>query len=130
MSQSEVVQQWLKLSHQALVDQVHQLVRSHDEAARRCWTIVREHPVLAARVRGILSALERHSAEYRDAAMWRVWITQARGALTAPPPPSAPSTPPAREMITTDDDHVSRRTTVTSPHPPSPAPVIFQEPSR
>jgi hypothetical protein len=130
MSQPEVVQQWLDLPHRALVDQVHHLVRSHDETAYRCWSTVREHPVLAARVRGILSALERHSAEYRDAAMWRVWIAQARKALTPPAPPSSHAAPPARDTITTDKDHVSRCVKQPSPNTMSPAPVTFQEPGQ
>ncbi|MGH4023975.1 MAG: hypothetical protein ACRDRV_05250 [Pseudonocardiaceae bacterium] len=129
MSQRDVVQRWLSLSHQVLVEEVHQLVRSHDDRAHRCWNVVREHPVLAARVRGILSALERQSADYRDAAMWRVWITQARNALTSPRPPSSHSRPPVPEPGTADEV-VIEQPRVSSSTPAPPARMIFREPGQ
>ena len=130
MSQRDVVQRWLALSHQALVEEVHQLVRSHDDYAHRCWNVAREHPVLAARVRGILSALERQSADYRDAAMWRVWITQARSALTSPRPPSPHSRPPERETSTAEDDRDIEQPRVSSSYLAPPARMIFREPGQ
>lgn len=134
MSQRDVVQRWLVLSHQVLVEEVHQLVRSHDDRAHRCWNVVREHPVLAARVRGILSALERQSADYRDAAMWRVWIAQARSALTSPRPassqslPTVPETSPDEDL--TDEDLTIDRPRVGSNSPAPPARMIFREPGQ
>lgn len=130
MSQRNVVERWLASPHQVLVEEVHQLVRSHDDRAQRCWTVVREHPVLAARVRGILSALERHSAEYRDAAMWRVWIAQARSALTSSRPDSAHSRPLARDMSTADREGDVGIASVRSHYQASPAKVTFREPGQ
>lgn len=133
MSQRDVVQRWMALSHQVLVEEVHQLVRSHDDRAHRCWNVVREHPVLAARVRGILSALERQSADYRDAAMWRVWITQARNALTlptSPRPPPAHSRPPVLETGTADEDCTIDQPPVSNNYQAPPARMIFREPGQ
>lgn len=133
MSQRTVVERWLALSHQVLVEEVRQLVRSHDEHAHRCWNVVREYPVLAARVRGILSALEQQSALYRDAAMWRVWIAQARRALMSSQPPSSQPGRSASDTSTTDEDgtvDLAGMSTGTSYPPASPAQVIFREPGQ
>lgn len=130
MAQRDVVQRWLALSHQVLVDEVHQLVRSHDDRAHRCWNTVREHPVLAARVRGILSALERQSADYRDAAMWRVWIAQARNALTSPRPPTPQPPLPVHETSTAEEELDIDRPRVSSSCPAPPAQMIFREPGQ
>jgi hypothetical protein len=75
--------QWLSLSHTQLVDQVRRSTRERDTAV---WDRVREHPVLAARVRGILSALRAETSVTRDAAMWALWISQAQQRLNAPAP--------------------------------------------
>lgn len=132
MSQRDVVERWLTLSHQVVVEEVHQLVRSHDSHAHRCWNVVREHPVLAARVRGILSALERQSAEYRDAAMWRVWIAQARSALASSRPTASHSRPPVRDTTPEheDEDEDVVVAEASNQRPASPAPVIFREPGK
>ena len=135
MSQRDVVERWLTLSHQVVVEEVHHLVRSHDSHAHRCWNVVREHPVLAARVRGILSALERQSADYRDAAMWRVWIAQARSALASSRPASSHSAlshsrPPVRDPSTVNEDETVAIAEVSNQRPVSPAPVIFREPGQ
>jgi hypothetical protein len=130
MTQRDVVERWLTLSHQVVVEEVHQLVRSHDSHAHRCWNVVREHPVLAARVRGILSALERQSAEYRDAAMWRVWIAQARSALASSRPASPHSRPPVCDASPVAEEEPVGIADVSNQRPASPAPVIFREPGK
>jgi hypothetical protein len=132
MAQRDVVQRWLALSHPVLFEEVHQLVRGHDDRADRCWNVVREHPVLAARVRGILSALERQSAEYRDAAMWRVWIAQARNALTSSSPAAAQSRPSVRDPSTAKEEEVLDLAIASASNHYSalPAEVIFREPGQ
>jgi hypothetical protein len=84
MSTAEtLIAEWLALPQARLVDQVRQLVKQHD--ARDAWTVVRGHPVLAARVRGTLSALRAETRGTRDEVMWLVWINQARQALDRVP---------------------------------------------
>lgn len=150
MARNNVVERWLTLSHQELVDEVYQLVRRHDGHALGCWNEVRGHPVLAARVRGILSALERQSAEYRDAGMWRIWIDQARrllptsattasGAVASASVPSASgSAAPGTqaepvtsvpEMPGEDADQEADLVRVSNP-PPAAAKVTFRAPGQ
>jgi hypothetical protein len=89
-----IVEQWLAMPHPGLTDHVRRLVRGGSMTSP-VWTAVGAHPVLAARVRGILSALHSHMADHRDHAMWTLWINNARRALTTPPPaPARPETPP------------------------------------
>jgi hypothetical protein len=93
-----IVEQWLAMSHPELTNHVRRLVRG---ASRRSpvWTAVGAHPVLAARVRGILSALQSQMTDHRDHAMWTLWITNARRALTSPPPaPARPDTLPPEDV--------------------------------
>jgi hypothetical protein len=56
LTETATVKQWLALSHNDLVSHVHRLARERgmDDAV---WTQLSAHPVLAARVRGVLSAL-------------------------------------------------------------------------
>src|SRR5258708_1574618 len=70
---------WLGLTHPDLTEQVRRAVRNGATAAPS-WADVAAHPVLAARVRGILSALHSHMADHRDHAMWTLWINTARRA--------------------------------------------------
>lgn len=89
--QITTVDHWLGLSHPDLAEHVRQAVRGG--AANPVWAAVAGHPVLAARVRGLLSALLSQMADHRDHAMWTVWINSARRALA-----SAPAVEPAVEQ--------------------------------
>jgi hypothetical protein len=82
---SATVEHWLGLAHLDLTEQVRRAVRGGSTATAP-WSEVAAHPVLAARVRGILSVLQSQLADHRDHAMWTVWINAARRALVAPPP--------------------------------------------
>jgi hypothetical protein len=79
-----IVEQWLAMPHPDLTDHIRRLVRGGSMPSP-VWTAVGTHPVLAARVRGILSALHSQMADHRDHAMWTLWINNARRALTSPP---------------------------------------------
>lgn len=76
-----LIAQWLALPHAAAADRVRQLVKQHDASARKTWAALRDHPVLAGRVRGILSALRAETRGTRDEVMWLMWINQARQEL-------------------------------------------------
>jgi hypothetical protein len=132
MSQPDAVERWSALSHTDLVEEVYRLVRRHDDDAERWWNVVRDHPVLAARVRGILSALERQSAEYRDARMWRLWIDQARRVLTASSATSVQARPadPDPEPAIEAEDETLGVTRVSNTHRASPAQVTFRAPGQ
>ncbi|MCE7006965.1 hypothetical protein LWC34_29665 [Kibdelosporangium philippinense] len=127
-----VVEQWLAMPHPDLTDHIRRLVRGGSTPSP-VWTAVGTHPVLAARVRGILSALHAQMADHRDHAMWTLWITNARRALTTPPPAPArpesrhartphhpPGSPRARQPLTATPRH--RPTTIT--------PVTFLAPGQ
>jgi hypothetical protein len=96
-----IVEQWLAMPHPDLTDHIRRLVRDGSMPSP-VWTAAGAHPVLAARVRGILSALHSQMADHRDHTMWTLWITNARRALTSPPapehetPPRVDVQPPAR----------------------------------
>ncbi|MCP2241596.1 hypothetical protein [Lentzea aerocolonigenes] len=62
LTESATVKQWLALSHNDLVSHVDRLARERG-TDDPIWTQLTAHPVLAARVRGILSALR--SADHR-----------------------------------------------------------------
>ena len=79
--QSTIVEQWLALPHEHLAEQVRRAVRG-GYTHSSMWTALAAHPVLAARVSGILSALQAQMAEHRDKAMWTMWINQARQAFS------------------------------------------------
>ena len=76
--------QWLALSHGQLTERVRSTVRNTGPQAVEVWAAVASHPVLVARVRGILSALQAQMAGRRDEAMWTAWIAQARSHLNRP----------------------------------------------
>ncbi|MFI9815850.1 hypothetical protein [Saccharothrix variisporea] len=80
------VEQWLALPHHVLVDRVRAAVRPGTPSPGPLWTSLATHPVLAARVRGVLSALKAQSADHRDHPAWRARIDQALDDLTAPRP--------------------------------------------
>ncbi|ONI83150.1 hypothetical protein ALI144C_16735 [Actinosynnema sp. ALI-1.44] len=99
---STTVDSWLGLAHADLTEHVRKAVRG-GSATPDLWSEVATHPVLAARVRGILSALQSQMADHRDHAMWTAWTNRARKALDAPQPapvekpkPAAPA--PAQEL--------------------------------
>lgn len=87
-----VVERWWTLSRDELADEVRHTVRSGGAEAQKIWDAVLTDKKLAARVRGILSSLRTQMKSHRDAAMWEVWIGNARRALT---PPAKEETPPA-----------------------------------
>lgn len=87
-----VVERWWTLSRDELADEVRHTVRSGGAEAQKIWDAVLTDKKLAARVRGILSSLRTQMKSHRDAAMWEVWIGNARRALT---PPAKDETPPA-----------------------------------
>ncbi|ALG08347.1 hypothetical protein [Kibdelosporangium phytohabitans] len=104
-----VIDRWLTLTQHDLIDNVRPVVRNSPTSP--LWATVGAHPVLAARVRGILSILQAQMAEHRDSAMWKVWIAQARRAMLSgattispakqpeqaqPRPAPAPSVSPRR----------------------------------
>jgi hypothetical protein len=126
-----IVEQWLALSHPELADHVRRLVRGASRPSP-VWTAVGAHPVLAARVRGILSALHAQMADHRDHAMWTLWITNARHALTPPPAPARPDTPPrADAQPPTRLTPGSTTPAATPPHRPTTiTPVTFQAPGQ
>lgn len=87
------VEQWLALSHHELVDRVRAAVRP-GSVGGPMWTDIATHPVLAARVRGVLSSLAAQSADFRDRSAWRARIEQAQAALRGPVAPA--NRPPVR----------------------------------
>ncbi|KOV85299.1 hypothetical protein ADL03_14145 [Nocardia sp. NRRL S-836] len=70
------------------------------KATDRAWALLAEHPVLAARVRGTLSALRAQTAGERDHAVWATRIAHAlRGLelLTAEAAPDVRQGTPPQE---------------------------------
>jgi hypothetical protein len=99
-----VVDRWWALSRDELTDEVRHTVRSGGSEAQKIWDAVLTDQKLAARVRGILSSLRTQMKSHRDAAMWEVWIANARRALI---PPSRDETPapaarPTEKQTTTE----------------------------
>ncbi|MEU7530367.1 hypothetical protein AB0A74_31885 [Saccharothrix sp. NPDC042600] len=90
------VEQWLALSHPELVDRVRAAVRpGSGPVGGPVWTDIAAHPVLSARVRGVLSSLAAQSSDFRDGSAWRARIEQAQAALRGP---SAPATRPPTHL--------------------------------
>jgi hypothetical protein len=77
----DIVDHWITLPRDELVETVRLVVKQHDPAAKRTWAAVRENPLLAAKVRGALSALRADLLGSRDEVMWLMWINEARQAL-------------------------------------------------
>jgi hypothetical protein len=141
MSTAEaLIAQWLALPQASLVDRVRQLVKQHDARARDAWTAVRGHPVLVARVRGILSALRAEARGTRDEVMWLMWINQARQDLDHAPAASADPAPdgPRREPDSaTREAAEARPITLTASPSTAPrstgsgvVPLLFQAPGQ
>lgn len=78
-----VVEQWQNLPRAVLQDKVRQVVKRRDADAKQVWAHVRANSVLAAQVRGVLSALRAEVKGTRDEIMWTMWIDQARAVLDA-----------------------------------------------
>ena len=82
---ASVVEQWQSLPRPVLQDKVRQVVKRRDAEAKQIWAQVRANSVLAAQVRGALSALKAEVKGTRDEIMWTMWIDQARAVLDASP---------------------------------------------
>lgn len=85
----DIVDHWLALSRDELVDAVRPVVKQHDASAKRTWAAVRENPLLAAKVRGALSAVRADVLGSRDEVMWLMWINEARQSLDQSAEPEA-----------------------------------------
>jgi hypothetical protein len=88
---ASVVEQWQSLPRPVLQDKVRQVVKRRDAEAKQIWAQVRANSVLAAQVRGALSALKAEVKGTRDEVMWTMWIDQARAVLDASPDKPAPA---------------------------------------
>ena len=82
---ASVVEQWQSLPRTVLQEKVRQVVKRRDAEAKQIWAQVRANSVLAAQVRGSLSALRAEVKGTRDEVMWTMWIDQARSVLDATP---------------------------------------------
>ncbi|GAA3433938.1 hypothetical protein [Kutzneria kofuensis] len=87
---ASVVEQWQNLPRAVLQDKVRQVVKRRDAEAKQIWAHVRANSVLAAQVRGALSALRAEVRGTRDEVMWTMWIDQARSVLDASPEKASP----------------------------------------
>jgi hypothetical protein len=152
---ASVVEQWMNLPRAVLQDKVRQVVKRRDADAKHIWAEVRGHAVLAAQVRGALSALRAEVRGTRDEVMWTMWIEQARAVLdpsqnsngsadkaaaakAAKPESEAPSKPAAKAQPTPEPaaaDADPGAEISFSPQPaqkpratPTVPPVMFQAP--
>ena len=94
---ASVVEQWQSLPRPVLQDKVRQVVKRRDAEAKQIWAHVRANSVLAAQVRGSLSALRAEVKGTRDEVMWTMWIDQARSVLDASPEKSTDAAAPAAD---------------------------------
>jgi hypothetical protein len=126
----DLVDQWMSLSRDELVEAVRLAVKQHDSQAKRIWATVRDSPLLAAKVRGALSALRADVRDSRDEVMWLMWISEARQVLDAPvaaTPVTTPATPVESEPDGPEislEIPVAHRTNQVSTAPS----VFFQQP--
>lgn len=90
-----VVEQWLALPREALLEKVRQVVKRRNAESKKIWAAVRGHSVLVAQVRGALSSLKAEVRGTRDEGMWGMWIEQARQELDQVEPAAAPAQAPA-----------------------------------
>ncbi|WP_199442731.1 hypothetical protein [Umezawaea beigongshangensis] len=112
--------QWLSLSHAQLVEQVRRCTRERNPGT---WDRVREHPVLAARVRGVLSALRAETSVTRDAAMWALWISQAQQRLNAPAPAPVVTAPTLPKQVIREPE-ITLSVPAPAARPVRPVPVV------
>lgn len=120
-----VVDRWWTLSRDELTDEVRHTVRSGGTEAQKIWDAVLTDKKLAARVRGILSSLRTQMKSHRDAAMWEIWIVNARKALTPPEKTEQTATPaetadPAQDGTDTEPDLLTRLAATTTTGSPTP----------
>ena len=126
----DLVEQWMSLSREELVEAVRLAVKQHDNQAKRIWATVKENPLLAAKVRGALSALRADVRDSRDEVMWLMWISEARQVLDAPADATPVTTPVAAVESEPDGPEISleipvaQRTSQVSTAPS----VLFQQP--
>jgi hypothetical protein len=126
----DLVDHWMSLSRDELVETVRMSVKQHDSYAKRTWAIVRDNPLLAAKVRGALSALRAEVRGTRDEVMWLMWINEARGSLDSAEEPKAQraSVQVAPEPSEPDTSELHFDAPIV-PHAASTAPsVLFQQP--
>jgi len=97
---ASVVEQWQSLPRTVLQEKVRQVVKRRDADAKQIWAHVRANSVLAAQVRGALSALRAEVRGTRDEVMWTMWIDQARAVLDASPDKAAADKPAAETSVT------------------------------
>lgn len=101
------VSRWRELATDELRDRVQQLVAARLDADHSVWRTIRRDPVLAARVRGVLSGMASSIQGTRDEHMRRVWIAAARTALEGNGPVPSPvrrqRSSPVAPTETTDD---------------------------
>lgn len=116
------------------------MVKAGDAVARAVWAVVREDPVVAARVRGALAGLKAEYRGHRDEAMWLLWINRAQRQLTAEPAVTAepaapavtaePAAPVDEIVLDAPAEAAFTAPEVVVPRPQSSAPVLlFQEPT-
>lgn len=90
---------WATLPAAELIEQVRGMVKAGDAVARAVWAVVREDPVVAARVRGAMAGLKAEYRGHRDEAMWLLWINRAQRQLAADAQPVAPAAPVVDEVV-------------------------------
>src|SRR5436309_1169428 len=120
----------MSLSREELVEAVRLVVKQHDGQAKRIWATVRDNPLLAAKVRGALSALRADVRDSRDEVMWLMWISEARQVLDAPATDAAPVAPTEPVESEPDDAEIALELPVAHRNnQASTAPsVLFQQP--
>lgn len=128
----------MNLSRAELVEAVRMMVKQHDLYAQRAWAAVRDNPLLAAKVRGALSAVRADVRGTRDEVMWLMWINEARQALeptTAGAAEQVDAAPAEPSSTGAQDDGIVEINleipAVRKDHQVSSAPsVVFQQPGR
>jgi hypothetical protein len=140
---ASVVEQWQNLPRTVLQDKVRQVVKRRDADAKQIWAHVRANSVLAAQVRGALSALRAEVKGTRDEVMWTMWIDQARAVLDATSAAEKPAAPvekkpaerPAAVEATPEPEPEPAQELAFAPKPadkprtaPTVPPVMFQAP--
>ncbi|WHT17026.1 hypothetical protein N8J89_28355 [Crossiella sp. CA-258035] len=145
---AETVVAWAELPTAELRVNAQRLAAARLPAQHPLWTVIRERPALAAKLRSAFSGLLVTIKGSRDEHMQRLWITAARNAIdakTAPeqkPVAAAPKTEqpvaaaPARPAPQPEVRHVPVQQPQFGPPPPAtpsrsaaPIPqVVFQEP--
>ncbi|MFB9431523.1 hypothetical protein [Streptoalloteichus tenebrarius] len=134
----DIVDQWLALPREALVDEVRQIVKRNDAQAMRTFAAVRKDAVLSAKVRGALSVVLAEARGTRDEVMWTMWVNKARRALDVTDVgrdevPAAPvaTEPPVAEAEEPREIHLRQeRRGARPPAAASVPPVVFRAPGQ